>query len=256
MRFLADHSFRIGAQHLRSGTPCQDYAASGLAGDGAYAIVSDGCSSGGRTDIGARIITLLATKGVVEGKVSEEPGQQSQDFLGITDSDMLATCLIAKVTPDKTSITVMGDGVVAIKADGHSRVTRIEWANNMPCYPSYVGDELLRYIALQGGPGATPCHVDTWIDGYLDSDNSKQLSVMDGGVYRIDILGPVDAVAVFSDGVSQIDGVQLKDAVYDLMDFKSVEGGFVKRRMNRFLRDPKGKGPIDDISCAAILVEP
>jgi hypothetical protein len=38
--------------------PCQDYALSGVTRHLAYAVVADGCSSGGKTDIGARVLAL------------------------------------------------------------------------------------------------------------------------------------------------------------------------------------------------------
>lgn len=66
MDYKTNHAFHIGAQHLSLGKPCQDYAVSGSINDTtAYAIVSDGCSSGGETDIGARIVAL-ATKRALE----------------------------------------------------------------------------------------------------------------------------------------------------------------------------------------------
>jgi hypothetical protein len=71
------------------------------------------------------------------------------------------------------------------------------------------------------------------------------------------ILGSWDFVAVFSDGVTQVDGMDWRDVVAELMNFKSIEGDFVKRRMNRFLKDCRahGKGPIDDISMACIHID-
>ena len=62
MQFFTDEYFHIGRAHLGNGQPCQDYALSGQTEETAWAIISDGCSSGGKTDIGARLITLTTAK--------------------------------------------------------------------------------------------------------------------------------------------------------------------------------------------------
>ncbi|MBR1034034.1 hypothetical protein, partial [Bradyrhizobium liaoningense] len=64
-------------------------------------------------------------------------------------------------------------------------------------------------------------------------------------------------IAVFSDGVTQVDGMDWRDVVTALMSFKSTGGAFVKRRMLRFLKDCQahGKGPIDDIAMACIHID-
>ena len=52
----ADAYFEIGATHL----VCQDYALAFANNEYAYAIVSDGCTSSPNTDIGARLISVIA----------------------------------------------------------------------------------------------------------------------------------------------------------------------------------------------------
>jgi hypothetical protein len=67
----------------------------------------------------------------------------------------------------------------------------------------------------------------------------------------------ISDIALFSDGVTQVDGMDWRDVVAELLSFKSTEGDFVKRRMNRFLKDCQkhGKGPVDDISMACIHID-
>ena len=132
---------------------------------------------------------------------------------------------------------------------------RMDWAHNMPCYPAYADDCFSQFIVAQGGPSAKAFRIETVADTGTFIDHKRVIDVVDG--YRICCEMPFRAVAIFSDGVTQIDGIPWQDAVRDLMAFKSVEGDFVKRRMNRFLRDAEkiGRGPIDDIAMAAIVVE-
>ena len=73
---------------------------------------------------------------------------------------------------------------------------------------------------------------------------------------RPEELGDLEFLAVFSDGVTQIDGLDWKDAVVQLLAFKTTEGEFAKRRMIRLIKDAqaKGKGPVDDIAYAVVRI--
>ena len=72
-----------------------------------------------------------------------------------------------------------------------------------------------------------------------------------------DELANMASISVFTDGVTQVDGVDWKDTVIQLLDFKTTEGAFVKRRMNRLLKDYRKRGdePSDDIACAVVLID-
>ena len=113
----ADCAFHIGSQHLRNGLPCQDYAIAGDLPDRAYAVVSDGCSSGGRTDVGARLISLAAAKAFRSQNIDIGHFVYGIDsasaFFDLNQSDMLATLLSMSVTQDEVFIRVQGDGVVS-----------------------------------------------------------------------------------------------------------------------------------------------
>lgn len=270
MRLYADDAFHIGSQHLRSGMPCQDYAISGTVGARAYAIVSDGCSSGGRTDVGARIIALAAAEDFQRGGTGQfypGPGGFIVSRLGLKTEDLLATRLTAcveRIGPSLTRTTarVAGDGVVAIQVPSGALVMKkIEWAGNMPCYPAYGDDSFTAFLGAQAQFGDQSFSVETWCapaDGEAPYHvetvrRAPDIALIYGG-FEIDVsMAPIKTVAVFSDGVSQVGDVPWQAVVLGLMSFKSTAGDFVKRRMNRFLRDAE-VGPIDDIAMAAILV--
>lgn len=272
MRFAADCSFQIGAQHLRSGLPCQDYAVAGTVDTRAYAIVSDGCSSGGRTDVGARLIALREECAVVDMVLtSNQSIPRLRSVLGLNHRDTLATLVkVVAIPPNKYlsasfGLKVQGDGVVAIKSPSGLTFTKYEWKNNAPCYPVYEEDDFKGFIDLQGGLSAPAFHVETWwytsSSGYHIMDETYR--TVEESLYGSDdsIVGsfvPGTCVAVFSDGVFQVDGMAWQDVVTSLMEFKSTEGAFVKRRLNRFLSveaKAKGRGPLDDIAMAAIIVQ-
>lgn len=274
MRITADHAFHIGSQHLRSGMPCQDYALSGLSPESGYAIVSDGCSTGGKTDVGARIIahsTSLAIRGTnnidLVDAWCQDRGRRAMVELGLRQDDMLATNVYAAINIRGDSlIRIVGDGVFAtVDHLGDTLMVRQEWDNNVPLYRAYAADGYRGFIDRHGGD--LTAFVSTGLfhnrgpsQNPNDFDARYRLGdSLDGLNYSLTQkrLREIKLIAVFSDGVTQVDGTDWRDVVAELMNFKSTEGDFVKRRMNRFLKDclKHGKGPIDDISMACIHID-
>lgn len=285
MQFETDDIFHIGAQHLRNGMPCQDYALSGEFDGGAYAIVSDGCSTGGRTDVGSRIVGLAMAQSIREtlrypndcpfgsesfmlssGMERRSIMRAAQLSLGLTQRDMLATCLFVAAAPRGLVASIIGDGVFATQdIAGTLCMTKFEWDRNIPLYPAYEQDDYAGFIRAHGGDLAIiSFRAETVIVdncGNVTSPLSSEYSIgvsLRGVTYRYDAvsLKSLRYAAMFSDGVTQVDGMNWVDAVRELMAFKSGLGEFVKRRMNRFLKDigKIGRGPLDDIAYAVIEI--
>lgn len=286
MRFYTDDYFHIGAAHLGAGLPCQDYALSRAAEDGsmAYAIVADGCSTGGRTDSGSRVVAhtaevairddWLRTKAPDEKNIPELKMHQkvlmqnARQNLGLLPRDLLATCSYAYVSATSGYVHMRGDGVIAfVHTDGSMILRRYDWANNMPLYPAYAADNFESFARAHGSPAAEALTEDTWL--YDRDRGCRPMGVVTHSVARgIDgitvhlkqsggrIIDRYAYIAVFTDGVTQIDGVAWTDAVVSLLAFKSVAGSFAKRRMISFIKDAqkKGKGPIDDIAYAVVRI--
>lgn len=284
MKFGADCHFNIGAEHISGGKPCQDYALSGNHGDIAYAIVSDGCSSGGHTDVGARLITLSAAAAIrehsdVEGNAIRARAAQDveirrqlllggiKETLKLEPSDMLATELYVYLTPKGGHVHVAGDGVVAfVYVGGRVRLHRFDWPNNTPFYPAYI-DQLPSFISAHGGDLAARVLIEQVYDYSPTPDNGTSVEStvshsMSDGIRGIHFLVTAEElrnlafVVVCSDGVTRVDNVDWKDATLALLDFKAASGVFAKRRMINFMREArkKGRGPLDDIAFAAVSI--
>jgi hypothetical protein len=274
----ADSHFVIGQTHVNGGKPCQDYAAAGaLPREGSYAIVADGCSSGGRTDIGARILTLATAKALKELDDERAPYTEiaaavrsrqrvsldlAQSTFDLEASDLLSTCNYIVYGEVPKFIHIYGDGVVAWKLnDGQLIMARFEWADNTPLYPIYVRDNFDGFVAHHGGDlDATKLSASFWRplqDGTYEQHYAYDVKL--GRSLRgltLPITPGMNCVAVFTDGVAQIEGVDWRDAVSELMNFKSTAGEFAKRRLNRFVKDSQkyGRGPMDDLAYAVINV--
>lgn len=294
IQFDPDHYFCIGHDHLTAGRPCQDYAFSGVSGQVAVAVVSDGCSTGGETDVGARIVARSTTSVILKSRlVIEQPDwhivpaefhmrQQihfatAREILGLRTNDLVATCLTVILTRYTGVMCVQGDGVAAVVyMDGTMEVHRFDWKGKgadgvevgAPLYPSYGQEGVAQFLQeFHSGNilAERPIH-QTWHVSASGEFHEREpithvfRDVMDGVVIPIDreklVRGDIRCVAVFSDGVTQVDGVDWKEAVSCLLAFKQMTGQFVTRRMMRQVKtwQKTGKGPLDDLACAAVHV--
>lgn len=283
-RLFTDHHFHIGDPHLTAGKPCQDYAISGVYNNAGFAIVSDGCSSGGHTDVGSRVLALSTLVALREhwARSNNDLGQDvtqeisfhqriksvaAREILGLQHSDMLATSFYAYITPDGGFISLHGDGVVALKyQNGNIQMSRYEWADETPFYPVYNEPSLMNgFIQLHGGDlDAIRLTEEVWLyNGQFTKQDSRELTLAQGitgidtPVSKESLLEGLEFIAIFSDGITRINGIDWKEAVVKFLAFKNTTGAFAKRRMIRVINDhKKGGGKIlDDISYAVVGVE-
>lgn len=283
MMFFTDHYFQIGHAHYIAGKPCQDHAFSRSSGLIACAIVSDGCSTGGNTDVGSRILTFGTLQAIRDhakasggslatAKVSIAARQQqlisvARSILGLERSDMLSTCAYIYLAQSGGLIHIQGDGVVGLKyRNGDIDMRRYDWADNIPFYPSYEGPDLTAFIERHGND-LMSMRLNEKIVVHSENGNHIEISSMghslqhgmDGISIEIsrDQLEQIEFLAVFTDGVTQIENIGWQKAVIEFLAFKNTMGEFAKRRMIRGVKDMQriGNGPIDDISYAVIRVE-
>lgn len=275
-----DHHFIIGQNHVGLGMPCQDHALSGLIQQRAFAVVSDGCSGGGHTDIGSRLITTSTLKAMkmilphdrdfIEEHISTiydvacAIGNSAGQHLGLSSRDMLATQLFAIVEPSgKCSISIYGDGAIAfVNTDGEMTIHTFEWKNNFPFYPH---EDRRRFIEVHGGKdelSLTQTIYSLLPNGTIDFKADRTFTCEAGcnGISFItDVITQKTAfVCLFSDGYAQVDKTDQLDVIRSLVAFKTVAGTFVKRRLIRFARDSKhdgAAGPLDDMGMAVIAID-
>jgi len=284
IQLQTDHYFHIGKAHLTGGKPCQDYAISQVYNQAAFAIVNDGCSSGGQTDIGARILALTTINALkqywqINGLTQTNQAipeitlnqkiklASAQQLLGLQPNDMLATCLYAFMTAQGGFVHILGDGVLALKfTDQSIQMYCYEWLDNRPFYPAYANGQLNNFITSHGSDlQALRMTEEVWqytAAQELKPFTTNQYSLSQGlkGI-TIDIAKPhfliapeLEYIALFSDGVTQINNVNWQEAVVEFLQFKNTKGEFAKRRMIRGIHNmqKEDKGPLDDIAYAVI----
>jgi hypothetical protein len=281
--FSTDHYFHIGYPHLTGGKPCQDYAISGVHGGIAYAIVSDGCSTGGHTDVGSRLVAL-STAAAIKKFATILPNDRltqdvevrqsavlagTQELLGLAVPDLYATCVYACVSEEGGYIALRGDGLVVLKyRDGKSEITRYDWEGNTPYYPVYASacaDKA--FLSAHGNdPNGLRLKEERWVyeqDGERRLVETKQISVRDGmngillKIPKEKILDELAFIGVFSDGITQIDGVDCIDAVNEFLAFTNIRGEFVKRRMINAVKSIQKSGHqlLDDVFFQSVEFE-
>jgi len=279
--FRTDAHFLIGNQHTRQGMPCQDYALASTVGNSAYAIVSDGCSSGGSTDVGARLVALTTSKLIQEALQTDDFSpkslpemlaardiqlQQVKNELGLTTNDMLASCLHAIATPWGSYVHVHGDGVVILTFEDGKQVHAFDW-DNTPFYPAYNWarkDGFMSHHSEQGSSLKQTLYTFEG-DSTTPSTELEYQYQIEEGIAGITLgipnqphanFGKLKQIALFSDGLEQVDQMDALTAYNTFNTFKGT-GVFVRRWLAKHVRDSQkfGLGPQDDIACAVIQFE-
>lgn len=263
-----DHYFTIGTTHARAGEPCEDYALSGTLKDGrVYGIVTDGCSgANARTDLGARVLALameaeLQHTTSLEDCFTQESIQRIRARLqsmplGGTPQDYLASIVAFCASTTTAKIFMAGDGAYATRhTNGTVQITEASWPDNAPYYLGYC---LQPAVAAQFATSAAKSALSVQLRTHTtDADSTtREIPAQDflqGWTTEID-LSDISALAICSDGISQISALESLDAATACLAFKNYEGSFVKRRAMKALAqwEKNGHIPQDDFSIAAL----
>lgn len=259
-----DHYFSIGRSHARAGEPCEDYALSGtLRDDRVYGIVTDGCSgANARTDLGARVLALameaeLQSTTSLEDCFTPESIQRIRTRLlsmplGGRPQDYLASIVAFCATSTTAKMFMTGDGAFATRqTDGAIQITEAFWPDNAPYY---LGHCLQPAVAAQFNAPAVKVQLITYTTG--SDSTTREIPAQDflsGWTTEISLNG-ISALAICSDGISQISALKSLEAAASCLAFKNYEGSFVKRRAIKALAqwEKNGHVPQDDFSIAAL----
>lgn len=269
-----DSCFFIGSLHKT----CQDFAISeikslAIENDTAISIVSDGCSGSKNTCFGSRIISKCA-ENRIKYYLPEENSFRNKLLLAIDDArDTLylnpesldATLLFIQSTFTDYEVRVYGDGaILKLKYNGDIEFTLIEYPSGAPLYLNYYLDnrrfdrykeqyglqrKIFKYIIKSNELSRSETTIDHTGLPYIEDGSNDD--------YK--------AIVVTSDGISSfvksinktkelVDPVIIAKAI---MDFKSVKGEFIQRRMNgfKYYCDINSIKHTDDFSVAGISFE-
>lgn len=281
MKVSSDYYSHIGHEHVVSGRGNQDHALS-VARDGlAGIVISDGCSDGRETDMGARIITFSTISSILQCQAngtsdalqfqkdvvsrSKAIREASAESLALLPRDLLATRVHAVVTETFAYVHMEGDGVIAWLNDEVVTMVRYDWAHNTPCYPSYDSDDFGGFISAQGSyeeQGLVEVVMEWSKEEGFTKKSETHIPISEGvrGVsrfWRQDEFESLSLISVMSDGVTRVSGLPWEEVVLQSLSFKNMTGEFLKRRFIRMHKEWSKNDivPLDDIACATMYLD-
>jgi len=267
-----DHCFNIGSTH----DVCEDYAISGTftrpvegAGDVAYAIVCDGCSSADHTDIGARLLAhaartfLMTAPGGFLGMDAEDIGKLiihravlAASAIGLPLASLEATLVMAAAWNTHARVLMFGDGVCVRRNAATTEVIHVDYKSNAPYYLANRLSDSRRaeYLAKFDQPRRVT------IMDHAGSRTQEESPLTPLSLSHAH-LSPGDQIILFSDGVNQFyngksEKIDWSVPVEVLSKFKNTQGEFVQRRVQAHKRNCAENQIVhwDDVSVAAIVV--
>jgi len=242
---------------------CEDFVYEGQNSNFSYIILSDGCSSSNRSDIASNLVSLSAHKILSHWAMSDREGVPLEEF----EESMLrnmksmkeyfhlgnnfdATLLVAYEFNDVLNIKCFGDGIFGIKLkDKQWKFYSVDYSDNTPYYLSYRMNSSLDEQYKKTIRQKT-------IDMY-DVNDKCSLTVVgesdfDKNIHLKFPAEDVESVILASDGLKSFtfNGTTkyLSDVLLDLVSFKNLEGSFLKRRLNRMIKDYSPMSNYDDVS--------
>lgn len=271
MKIISDTAVRTGYDHGNYSEPCQDYALSGEHRGTSFAVVSDGCSTAGCTDVGARLLCLAARKcagetcskdyAMVLRHLRDIVARQQQE-LALDDSDLYATCLMAVVREDEVRVLMYGDGVLAVRyRDGSGCLEHYEWGYNSPPFPMSSEDDIRRMVERESYLSVMRQQISSSRSHAFPPEvYTVPLSQRAGVCTRVFDAKALADVALFTDGVDKVmsDSFTMpwSEVVAGLMDFQPspASEGWARKAMNGFCSwaERAGYKVYDDLSCATL----
>lgn len=271
---LSDTAVLPGSAHVDSAAQCQDYALASKLGEPAWAIVSDGCSTGGHSDIGARMWAHAARMVLQERGPSVLADEESciahllakaTPLLAPFDyADGFATLMLAASDGKSARVQVFGDGVVAaLRGDDTLQVWDIRYDLNAPRYLNYARDEQseMQWAEATAGTCFRVVFSEYEPDGYLAQMTPSELDAAGtaGLSLEFEDVSDLQALFVCTDGVSSIPDQSLSEVIRQLVQVKNPVGQYMQRRLGSMVRSWKKTrrpGPSDDLAVGALWFLP
>lgn len=280
-----DCAFNIGTTH----DVCQDYA---LTGNHSIAL-ADGCSGSILSDFGSRVLTVIAMNKMAEIKTLHDfdeneiilVARPAAKILNLPFECLDSTLMCATKYDDATEAICYGDGVIAIKMkNGDTMIINIEYTDNYPFYVNYLFDKTGRFRDWEENHNHKKVTFSVIkengeVEIILENCHKSPRIGYDGmevGILRVQSLrtmieittAEAESVILMSDGVQSFyqtitsgtskhnEKVFHHNVLKELLSFKSYNGKFVQRRMNKFIKACKRNdwSHSDDISIATIYL--
>ena len=266
-----DTFIEIGDSHK----VCEDYIIQGNSPI-PYIILADGCSSSEDTEMGARILCHLAKQylslyvDTINGIDYKKMGswiihnaETVSRHLGLRKSCLDATLIVALNLGYAFRVYVYGDGVIFTenKHETHNNditMNEVSFTQNAPYYLSYLIDS---YKDEQYHNLKTEKHITTIVDCANTRAEFTDVEAYDHETVFTFLKEEISKVIVCSDGIKSFlydqTPVHPGDFINDMVAFKNMKGKFLKRRLNKLMKELNNSGVLhyDDLSIGAFIEE-
>lgn len=240
----------------------------------AWAVVADGCSTGGRTDIGARMWSIAAERVLKSTGLAalDSVDALAQALLieaepllaGFEMADGLATLGLLAVDAKKAVAVVFGDGVIVQRTrDDRLRIWNISYSDNAPRYLQY--ERYPEVLSAWDETYRSATHKVVFSEYDVREEVPELISISTEFTvaqavrgYRLcfeniqrDSLG----LAVMSDGAVSFQGLTPVQGLLPLMQVPNMVGQVTQRRLaalSRMWAKAPERLPSDDLAVGAI----
>jgi serine/threonine protein phosphatase PrpC len=236
-----DSYYRIGISHQ----VCQDYALTNH-DKLPFVIVSDGCSSSNDTDIGARIISHVARKNLLNnseihyhefGKKVIQDANKIVNSMDLSSEVLNATLLVGFLHKQIIHVLVYGDGCILLKDYNGNIVTiQIDFNENMPYYLSYWLNKKYNQAYKKHFKNHEILNIK-----YSDNSSDKVINFAEPLHFKFPIT-KYSTVGIASDGITQFHDMcinyklPVNQITTHFMDFPHKETGFVQAVVDKTLQ--------------------
>lgn len=269
----ADAYFRKGYSHL----VCEDYAVASTLGTVPYAIVSDGCSSSPRTDVGARLLASAAAASLKTGNGFEpyaviQKASDAARILELHPDSLDATLSVAYYYNQKFHISLTGDGVIVLRRRSGEILTAVySFSPEMPPYLNYIMDVSRKESYMNVQPDMSvhvePCNEEFQQIFWRSTERGYKGQGFDPLVASFEVpAAEYDLVVLLSDGIETFRklepsmSIHFSEIIDEILAFKSYAGEFITRRCNKFFKSLKTRfdgmnvDHSDDFSIASLYI--
>lgn len=237
---------------------CQDY----ISANEKVIALSDGCSSSPNTDIGARLLILNALQEPPEmfnNNAIINKAEIIRQALEVNQTCLDATLVTMQIKEDHARINIFGDGnLILVKEDGSWDWVNINFLSGAPYYLSYLLDDTRKACYLEAFP-------ENFVITSITSKgevNSIESKIVIPSLFAIIKWEDVKYIIITSDGLTSFinkktrEPVDTTKVITDILDFRVDTGEFLKRRMNRLLKDYEREDIIlmDDLSAGILKI--
>lgn len=263
----------VGYKHLSSGLPCQDYGVSFEVDGKSFCVLSDGCSTGGQTDLGSRYVALGVKTLLQENSdliydplllENEVIALISRNIWQLKKSDLFATLQVLCFDGSNYLYICFGDGCFGYKTKNNEIIlNEINYTDNTPYYLLY---------------SESSDYGKAWDKSAFKKRMVKQLVIKEGlqqeevlppefvtkdenvgrflNTYTYEIVSKeiVDYFFIATDGLTSIAEQKIKN-IEQTLNIKGFAGDFVKRRLGAQTRvwlKNLGEYPQDDLTLAIV----